>query len=77
MANEPERCPPVPAVPRTAGGVPTNKRVLYVRVPEPVFNRAKAMAYLSGVAWPDYVTKLLEGAQPIPGAAASQTPKGS
>ena len=52
------------------GGNSPNHRVLYVRVPEPIFNFAKAQAYLSGMAWPDYVAKLLEEARPFPGPAS-------
>lgn len=48
----------------------TNLRVVYVRVPEPIFNFAKAQAYLSGMDWPDYVAKLLSEARPIPGPSS-------
>lgn len=42
-------------------------RVVYVAVPEQVFNHAKAQAYLSGLAWPQFVEKLLEQSTPIRG----------
>ena len=48
-------------------GPSSNMRVVYVRVPEIIFNHAKAQSYLSGIAWPDYVAKLLEESQPFPG----------
>ena len=51
-------------------GTSSNERVVYVRVPEMVFNHAKAQSYLSGMAWPHYVTKLLEEARPFPGPAS-------
>ena len=57
-ASPPERKP--------KGGKSSNLRVVYVRVPEPVFNFAKAQAYLSGMAWPNYVARLLKDARPYP-----------
>ena len=55
------------------GGKSSNVRVVHVRVPEPIFNFAKAQAYLSGMDWPDYVAKLLEEARPFPGPASPLT----
>lgn len=52
-------------------GPSSNMRVVYVRVPEFIFNHAKAQSYLSNMAWPDYVAKLLEEARPFPGPASS------
>ena len=40
-------------------------RVVHVAVPEAVFNHAKAQAYLSGIHWPDFVTRLLSEAKPF------------
>ncbi|KKL47595.1 hypothetical protein LCGC14_2333950 [marine sediment metagenome] len=51
-------------------GPSSNMRVVYVRVPEIIFNHAKAQSYLSGMAWPDYVAKVLEEAGPYPGPAS-------
>ncbi len=51
-------------------GPSSNVRVVYVRVPERIFNHAKAQSYLSGMAWPDYVAKVLEEAGPYPGPAS-------
>jgi len=45
---------------------PPGYRVLHVLVPERVFNRVKAQAFLSGMRFPAYVAKLLEEAEPYP-----------
>ena len=50
---------------RSANGrTPPGYRVLHVIVPEPVFNHAKAQAYLSGLRFPEYVARFLTEACP-------------
>lgn len=49
----------------SAGGTPPGYRVLHVIVPEPVFNHAKAQAYLSGMRFPEYVARFLKEAWPL------------
>jgi hypothetical protein len=46
--------------PRSANGrTPPGYRVLHVLLPETTFNNVKAMAYLSGMRFQDYVAKFL------------------
>ena len=51
-------------------GTPKGYRVLQVRVPEQVFNHVKAQSFLSGLRFPEYVTRLLKEAVPYPGPAS-------
>jgi hypothetical protein len=48
-----------------SGTLGANCRVVYVAVPESVFNHAKAQAYLSGLGWSKYVERLLADAKPL------------
>jgi len=48
-------------------GPSSNVRVVYVRVPERIFNHAKAQSYLSGMPWDAYVAKVLVESGPFPG----------
>jgi len=41
-----------------------NKRILHVKVPEDVFNAAKAKSLLDGIPWPLFVIGLLKSADP-------------
>jgi len=47
------------------GRLPPGCRTLYAYVPEAIFNRAKALAVLSGLRLTEYVVQLLEEAQRI------------
>ena len=54
--------------------IPSGHRAVYVAVPERTFNYAKAQAYLSGMKWSEYVTRLLAEGKPFldnPSAPAS------
>ena len=52
---------------RTKGGhLAPQCRVVHVAVPELVFNHAKAQAYLSGLRWPDFVSRLLKESKAFP-----------
>jgi hypothetical protein len=48
----------------------TNLRVVYAKVPEPIFKFGKAQSLLSGMDWDSFVAKLLSEARPIPGPAS-------
>ncbi|SMP41729.1 hypothetical protein SAMN06265222_101641 [Neorhodopirellula lusitana] len=53
---------PTPATGRLPGGkTAAGYRVVHVAVPEPVFNHAKAQAFLAGKTWTEHITDLLEG----------------
>lgn len=43
---------------------PAGYRIVHVAVPEPVFNHAKAQAYLSGLRFPEYVASVLRDGKP-------------
>jgi hypothetical protein len=45
--------------------IPSGHRAVYVAVPEGTFNYAKAQAYLSGMKWSEYVTRLLAEGKPF------------
>lgn len=63
-ADGPVREHPALSPPRTAEGrTPAGYRVLRVLVPEPIFKRVKAQAYLSGMRFPEHVARLLEKAR--------------
>ena len=53
--------------PRSADSrLPTGYRTVHVTGPESIFNHAKAMAYLSGLRFAEFVAKLLSDARPYP-----------
>ena len=76
MSTDPDQRPtPLASSPLVAlaSRKAANYRVLHVRVPEPIFNFAKAMALLSGMEWPEYVVKLLKQAKyPEPASPLSK-----
>lgn len=49
---------------------PAGYRVLHVIVPEQAFNHVKAQSFLSGMRFPEYLTRLLKEAGPYPGPAS-------
>ena len=70
MSSDTKQMAPSPSIEDSSRSPSSNERVVYVRVPEIIFNHAKAQSYLSNMAWPDYVAKLLEEARPFPGPAS-------
>ena len=69
MSTDPDQRPtPLASSPSrvVSGTGRVNHRVLHVNVPERIFDVAKAKALISGMAWPDYVVKLLAEARPYP-----------
>lgn len=50
---------------KRSGHLKQNCRIVYVAVPNSVFNHAKAQAYLSGLSWPKFVEHLLSESSPI------------
>jgi len=60
MTAIPQNQSPEPKGRRTAKGhAKSGCRIVHVAVPEPIFNHAKAQAYLSGLPWPRFVERIL------------------
>ncbi len=57
-----EKASPIPASQKPR----ENLRVVHFKVPQSVFNRAKAQAYLSQMPWKEYLQVLLEQASVLP-----------
>ena len=61
--------------PRSADSrLPTGYRTVHVPVPESIFNHSKAMAYLSGLRFAEFVARLLSDARPYPDSRMPQPP---